>query len=391
MDSGRSHVSQFGNFLEKYSEILDSEKEFRETYPELLFQRELPSIENGMNDNMSSGNAATASSSSTAEAQKVLDMDDIRAVLTRRRRVQEVGDYAAVFIQSRIRKMVDRRMVRRKLMIRFEKVLSVDGETEIIVDNYKSQQVVDDVPRMIKDVNMKSPRTMGRRFQSIARKREERSTKFERYMNKWLAQKGSPTKFLDFDAMEYAKIQHLKNIVAFRDTVMLCMEAVINHILPDFADESSLAGGSVKSRDSEGSSSRKSEGKKRLLASASSSIASSKKGLLKRVGLNVSPHEGDNSVASQGDDTRSLEASQTTVSMAMQRGPSIMLGLSAPGPPTRDLGLSIAIRSSTFQFKERKGTRARSRRDGEITSKQALTDDAPVGCDNLGSVAVLHG
>ncbi len=362
--------------LEKYSEILNAESEFRKTYPELIFQRELPSVENGDNNsnNVSifEGDAATASPSivqETKTADEAIDMDDIRAVLTRRRRVQEVGDFAAVFIQSRIRKMIDRRMVRRKLMVRFEKVLSMDGETEITVDNYKSQQVVDAVPRMIEDVNMKSPRTMGRRFHAIARKREERSSKFERYMSKWLAEKGSLTKFKDFDALEHAKIQHLKNIIAFRDSVMLGLEAVLNHIRPDYAqDESSVAGESLKSQDSDGSMSRKSEGKKRGLISATSSIAASKKGLLKRVGISKDSQDEEQSIVTEGDDVQSLAASLTSVSMAPRRGPSVMLGLSAPGPPTRDLGLSIAIRSSTFDFKAEKGGKTRMRRDGEVTS-----------------------
>ena len=96
-------------------------------------------------------------------------------------------------------------------------------------------------------------------------------------MSKWLAEKGSLTKFKDFDALEHAKIQHLKNIIAFRDSVMLGLEAVLNHIRPDYAqDESSVAGESLKSQDSDGSMSRKSEGKKRGLISATSSIAASK-------------------------------------------------------------------------------------------------------------------
>ena len=231
---------------------------------------------------------------------------------------------------------------------------------------------------------MKSPRTMGRRFQAIARKREERSTKFERYMNKWLAEKGSATKFLDFDAMEFAKMQHLKNIAAFRDTVVLAMEAVLNHIRPDYAaEDGSLAGMSLKSKDSDGgasSKSKKSESTKKgrlpvPSTSSSSSIAANKKGLLKRIGMSKDSQddeqtrEDDTSQFTAGDDTASLAASQATMSVALRGGPSVMLGLSAPGPPTRDLGLSIAIRSSTFVFKEERGSRMKSRRDGEVSPK----------------------
>ena len=229
-------------------------------------------------------------------------------------------------------------------MVRFDKVLSMDGETESC-GQLQGTTGGGCPARLIEDVNMKV-HAPGRRFQAIARK-ERGVARNSTLHEQWLAEKGSATKFLDFDAMEFAKMQHLKNIAAFRDTVVLAMEAVLNHIRPDYAaEDGSLAGMSLKSKDSDGgasSKSKKSESTKKgrlpvPSTSSSSSIAANKKGLLKRIGMSKDSQddeqtrEDDTSQFTAGDDTASLAASQATMSVALRGGPSVMLGLSALVP-----------------------------------------------------------
>ena len=163
--------------LEEYSGILEAEVEFKKRYPELFMNVE-----------------------SRKEEEETINMDVIGSTLHRRRLIQAVGSYAAVYIQSRIRKMIQRRGVRRKMMQRFEKVLSVDGHSEILIDQEKG--MVERLPVMIEDINIKSPRTMGRRMNAIEKKRQDRSARFQKYMEKFRSAKGSATPYLDFDEME---------------------------------------------------------------------------------------------------------------------------------------------------------------------------------------------
>ena len=161
-----------------------------------------------------------------AEKRHPIDQKHIQNILHRRRRIMEIGDYASTFIQARIRKMIDRRKVRRYLMKRFELILADSEEftRHLIVDDIKGP--VDKFPSIIEDVVMRTPRTMARRLQSFERKGEERLRKFNRYMESFKEDQeyGDDEEVLvDFYEKEQRSMQYLLNIMTLRDVIEMAM------------------------------------------------------------------------------------------------------------------------------------------------------------------------
>jgi hypothetical protein len=331
--------------LEEYATLLDADMQFRLNHAELFVNKEKGEGED-----------------------ETLNMERINSTLVRRRRIQEVGQYAAVFLQSRIRKMVGRRWVRRVMMQRFEKYHSVDGTSEMLVDVRKG--VVDRLPIIIEDIPIKSPRTMGRRINAIEKKRDARSTKFQRYIAKFKnEQRDAKAYYIDFDEIELLKMRHLRNLVSLRDTFAIAMDVVTNYASPpsDASVTTATTTTTLKSSISKGSG----------------SVAANRKSILSKV-LKGGGSKGENDEAALTADARGDVDDAATVNTGLEEEgslagtslvsgmkdsvPSVMLGLSAPGPPSRDLGLSIAIRSTTFKYREERGVRSRGKK-AEVTTR----------------------
>jgi hypothetical protein len=114
----------------------------------------------------------------------LIDMAEIMKTLQRRKRILEVGHYAALFIQSRLRKMSARKRVRNYAMRRFEYVPPTKVKKEFIID--KETRAIAEQPYLIDDVQMNTPRTMSRMFAFTERNREKRLQAYRQYISTFI-------------------------------------------------------------------------------------------------------------------------------------------------------------------------------------------------------------
>ena len=94
---------------------------------------------------------------------RALDFDEIVKILERRNRIQEVGHFAAIYLQSRIRKYLAKRLVRRLILQRFEYVPATRRKEAFYVDNYWMRKW-NRTPRYLQNEAPATPRTVGRRL-----------------------------------------------------------------------------------------------------------------------------------------------------------------------------------------------------------------------------------
>ena len=115
----------------------------------------------------------------------VVDFGLLRKLLARRRCILEVGFYAVVFLQARIRKWCARRRVRHMLMLRFEYVPPPEVQDPnrkpkraFFVDTKNTGQIRNVLPSLISDIRPNTPRTIARRVAGAERRMETRLARF---------------------------------------------------------------------------------------------------------------------------------------------------------------------------------------------------------------------
>lgn len=144
------------------------------------------------------------------------DFSDIIKLIQRKNRMVEIGQFAAVFLQSHIRKLLAKLRVYRLLLQRFEYVPSTRKKKEFFVDTLKRHKWTR-LPHLLKNEPPGSPRTINRRLVARDRKGELR---MERFM-KIMSEKYNLEEDL-FD-QEDQHIAHLRQFVIFRDVVAVAM------------------------------------------------------------------------------------------------------------------------------------------------------------------------
>jgi hypothetical protein len=145
-----------------------------------------------------------------------VDFDEIVKILNRRNRIQEVGHFAALFLQTRIRKYLAKRYVRRLMLKRFEYVPATRRKDAFYVDNHWMRKWIR-TPRYLQNEIPATPRTLGRRIAADDRAREAR---FDRY------QKAIARQFDSVDdvwAQEETTVRFLKQLGILRDVVRIAM------------------------------------------------------------------------------------------------------------------------------------------------------------------------
>ena len=115
----------------------------------------------------------------------LLDASSLSKILTRRRRILEVGKYAATFLQARIRKWCSLRRTRHALLRRFEFVQDA-RRGNFFVDPKGGNRKWQQLPSIISNERPNTPRTINRRIAGIERVQEARLSKFNYLMKKYI-------------------------------------------------------------------------------------------------------------------------------------------------------------------------------------------------------------
>ena len=92
---------------------------------------------------------------------KINGFADIVKLLQRKNRMVEVGYFAAVFLQSRIRKLLAKLRVRRIMLRRFEFVPATKKKAQFFIDTKRSHKWTR-LPYFLKNEPPGSPRTINR-------------------------------------------------------------------------------------------------------------------------------------------------------------------------------------------------------------------------------------
>lgn len=125
----------------------------------------------------------------------VVDFGVLHKLLARRRRILEVGFYAVVFLQARIRKWCARRRVRHMLMLRFEYVPPPEVQDPnrkpkkaFFVDTKNTGQIRSVLPFLISDIRPNTPRTIARRVAGVERRMETRLARFRSLIKAYIVE-----------------------------------------------------------------------------------------------------------------------------------------------------------------------------------------------------------
>ena len=106
------------------------------------------------------------------------DSSKIANILSLRNRIAEVGHFAALFLQCRIRKYCCRLRIRRYMLRRFEFVPATRRIPDSYFDSALGKRIYNK-PVLLKNERASSPRTVQRRLNSEDKKRKER---YENYL-----------------------------------------------------------------------------------------------------------------------------------------------------------------------------------------------------------------
>lgn len=147
-----------------------------------------------------------------------IDFDEVVKVLERRNRITEVGHFAAIFLQSRIRKYLAKRYVRRMMLQRFEYVPATRWKEAFYIDTYWSRKK-ERTPRFLRNELPATPRTIGRRLAADERHRNARYEAFKKdVIKRYQALEGA-----DVWAKEETTVRFLKQMGVLRDLVRIAM------------------------------------------------------------------------------------------------------------------------------------------------------------------------
>ena len=147
-----------------------------------------------------------------------LELNNIKKLLEKRRRVMEIGYYAAIFLQRIIRGYCSRRKFRRMMLMRFEYVYSRKGEYYIDKnDNTKWSKV----PYFFRYENPGTPRTIQRRIAADQKVQKVRERYYKDHISKL-----STEDFNNIWHNESINLAHLRQLVVLRDVIKLSIRLI---------------------------------------------------------------------------------------------------------------------------------------------------------------------
>jgi hypothetical protein len=154
-------------------------------------------------------------------------------VLARRKRIIEVGHYAATFIQTRVRRYCAKRKTRKALLERFEYVAPQGKKEAYYIDRLQMKKR-SSYPRLIAGERPASPSTIQRRLNGDEKRRSERMKRYE------LSLERLPCEYEDLWLQEEAFVSQSQQLVVLRDTAAVAMRN-LNHLWHGVSKATALA------------------------------------------------------------------------------------------------------------------------------------------------------
>jgi hypothetical protein len=115
---------------------------------------------------------------------------EMRNLLALRNRISEIGNFAALYLQSRIRKHCCKRRMRRYLLRRFEFTPGEGFRSDSFFDSARGRRIYK-TPVLLKNERANTPRTIQRRLNAEEKKRKLRLENYQNNMRK------GPNGFID--------------------------------------------------------------------------------------------------------------------------------------------------------------------------------------------------
>lgn len=245
-----------------------------------------------------------------------VDFDEVVKVLERRNRIQEVGHFAAVYLQSRIRKYLAKRYVRRLVLQRFEYVPATRKKEAFYIDNYWKRKWMR-TPRMLQQEVPATPRTMGRRIAAENRVREARFDCYKKAMKKQFNAEAVD----DVWAIEETTVRFLKQLCVLRDLLRIAMLNV------------------TRMRTQREATAEKMADARRIPATPAASTATTPAGVSRRGSV------ARRSVIAKmmEEETTAVVEAESAASDAPITPQPVWICLSAPSTSARQFGLSLAL------------------------------------------------
>jgi hypothetical protein len=147
-----------------------------------------------------------------------MDFKELVRILERRNRIHEVGHFAAVFLQSRIRKYLAKRYVRRVALRRFEYVPATRRKEAFFVDS-KWNRKWNRTPKLLMDETPATPRTVERRLAADDRVRTARFEVYTKAVKREFRNRSEE----DIWEHEEATVRFLRQLSVMRDLVRIAM------------------------------------------------------------------------------------------------------------------------------------------------------------------------
>lgn len=153
----------------------------------------------------------------------IIDFDEMMNILRRNKRINEVGHLAAILIQSHLRKYLTKRRLRYILLKRFEYVPSTRTQYEYYYDT-KTLKKWNYQPRLIQSERPATPRTIERRLnyekKNIQKKLDHYNNYMKVYHNQYEKNSFYQLYHHNFMIRDIKIIQYLKQLIIIRDLLM---------------------------------------------------------------------------------------------------------------------------------------------------------------------------
>lgn len=279
-------------------------------------------------------------------------------ILRRRKNIMEVGQYAATFLQCRIRKFLCRQRVRRFLLKRFEFVPAERYRGEFYIDKHTSRKWMRQ-PQMLHGERPGTPRAITRRLAAQDKKYSDRELsmmQLGRKLGTVLSLKAIPagakpaqTRSLIWQR-ESERVTQLLQLLVLSDVLLIAMHMLLEQHIED-ASKKVLPSSPTRASMPPTPSTRRSILKR--LGSSTTDMSSLMNSISAAVNAAEAPRcsvdLGSEGGGSEGGSVTSaydlIDAAETkdAEDALLEKIPLIWLCLSAPAPCARSLGLALAL------------------------------------------------
>lgn len=204
------------------SQAIDNEKEMRKVFGSI------PAITTG-------GATVDAHTASAMESITVINFEDLYLRLSRNKRISEVGQLGAIYLQAKIRRMITRIKTRQKLLKRFEFVpllLSQKLQPNLHNPYNHTDYFFDQIrlhrwgryPKLLQNERPATPRTIDRRIKYENKQKEEKLSFFQQYLknfeHSFMYNIFTSINFIDQDII---LIKYFRQLIVLRDLILLIM------------------------------------------------------------------------------------------------------------------------------------------------------------------------